>query len=383
MQFAAAEHVLGQLLGFEAGVRAQVLAVLRAVDTDDEPWRVDGAVSLDAWLAQRFGIAKRSAGELVDVSRRLADLPQLSAAFADGRLSWDQLRWAVRLADSESDARWSAAAAALTPEQMERAVRLQERRTREAREDVHRRRALRWWHARGMVRLSGELTPDDGEIVVTALTRLAEQAPPDPDTGLFDPYTARCADALVDVCSARLADDADADRATVVIYVDADDLVDGDDDAHAETGSGLPVSLEAVRRRCCDARYQRVKVDDCDRPVGIGRVSQIVPPWLRRVVNHRDGGCRFPGCGRRRLVQPHHIWWWSDGGPTDSHNLLSLCRFHHHLVHEGGWRVEGDADTDDIVWIRPGGSVLRTGPPPLEAEIRRRIDTLKRLADAA
>ena len=83
MQFAAAEHVLGQLFGYEAGVRAQVLAVLRAIDTDDEPWRVDGAVSLDAWLAQRFGIAKRSAGELVDVSRRLADLPQPSANAAD------------------------------------------------------------------------------------------------------------------------------------------------------------------------------------------------------------------------------------------------------------------------------------------------------------
>ena len=34
--------------------------------------------------------------------------------------------------------------------------------------------------------------------------------------------------------------------------------------AQASAALGMPVSLEAVRRRCCDARYQRVKVDDCD-----------------------------------------------------------------------------------------------------------------------
>ena len=384
MQFAVAEHVLGQLLGWECGVRAQVLALLPAVDTEDEPWRVDGAVSLEAWLASRFGLSHRSARELVDVSRRLADLPLIAAAFAEGQLSWDQLRFVVRLADPESDARWSVEAAGSTPEQLERAAKLRERMSGAERAECRQRRSLRWWHSRGMLRLAGELTSDDGEIVTAALSRLAEQATPDPETGMFEPLAARCADALVDVCSSQLADDADADRATVVIYVKADDLVDGDDGDQAETGSGLPVSLEAVRRRCCDARYQRVKVDDCDRPVGIGRVSQIVPPWLRRVVTHRDGGaCRFPGCGRRRLVQPHHLWWWSDGGPTDSHNLISLCRFHHRLMHEGGWSAQGNADTDRITWIRPDGSALRPEPPPLEAEIRTRLDELKRLRAAA
>ena len=120
MQFAVAEHVLGQLLGWECGVRAQVLALLPAVDTEDEPWRVDGAVSLEAWLASRFGLSHRSARELVDVSRRLADLPLIAVAFAEGQLSWDQLRFVVRLADSESDARWSVEAAGSTPEQLER-----------------------------------------------------------------------------------------------------------------------------------------------------------------------------------------------------------------------------------------------------------------------
>ncbi|HET7655176.1 MAG TPA: HNH endonuclease signature motif containing protein, partial [Acidimicrobiales bacterium] len=126
-------------------------------------------------------------------------------------------------------------------------------------------------------------------------------------------------------------------------------------------------------------RVQHVRVDDADRPIGIGYVSQIVPPWLRRLVRRRDRGCRFPGCGRTRFTQPHHMWWWSDGGPTNIDNLVSLCNAHHRLLHEGRWRVRGNPDTDDgLEWIRPDGSILRTGPPPLHDEILTRLQQLKR-----
>jgi hypothetical protein len=230
-----------------------------------------------------------------------------------------------------------------------------------------------------MVRLSGLLPVEHAEVITTALHRLAAQAPKDETTGLYDPYESRCADALRDVCSARLADDADTDRATIVIYARADDIVDGDDDTTGETGSGLPISIEAVRRRCCDARVQHVTVDDADRPIGIGYTSQIVPGWLRRLVRRRDRGCRFPGCGRTRFTQPHHMWWWSQGGPTDIDNLVSVCSEHHRLVHEGHWRVRGNPHTDTgLEWIRPDGSILRTGPPPLHDEILARLQQLKR-----
>jgi len=36
----------------------------------------------------------------------------------------------------------------------------------------------------------------------------------------------------------------------------------------------------------------------------------------------------------------HHIKHWANGGETKPSNLVSLCRFHHRAVHEGGFRIE-------------------------------------------
>jgi hypothetical protein len=51
------------------------------------------------------------------------------------------------------------------------------------------------------------------------------------------------------------------------------------------------------------------------------------------------GARRFPGCGRR-FTDAHHVRHWADGGATNLENCLLLCRHHHRLVHEGGWRIE-------------------------------------------
>ena len=64
-----------------------------------------------------------------------------------------------------------------------------------------------------------------------------------------------------------------------------------------------------------------------------------MPPSIRRALDHRDGGCRFPGCGLR-FCDAHHITHWADGGETRLDNLVLLCRRHHRAVHEEGFRVE-------------------------------------------
>ena len=56
----------------------------------------------------------------------------------------------------------------------------------------------------------------------------------------------------------------------------------------------------------------------------------------------------------------HHVIQWARRGPTNLHNLLPLCNQHHHLVHEGGWRLELFADRRLIV-RRPDGSVVFDG----------------------
>ena len=83
-------------------------------------------------------------------------------------------------------------------------------------------------------------------------------------------------------------------------------------------------------------------------PVSVGRSQHIVPDRTRRVVEHRDGGCRVPGCTARHFLEVHHIIHWDDDGPTDTWNLICLCPHHHRLHHQGKLGIVGNADT-------PGG----------------------------
>ena len=71
-----------------------------------------------------------------------------------------------------------------------------------------------------------------------------------------------------------------------------------------------------------------------------GRKTRTIPPAIRRALNSRDGGCRFPGCTHQRYVDAHHIEHWADGGETKLSNLVTLCRLHHRLVHEGEILIE-------------------------------------------
>ena len=56
-----------------------------------------------------------------------------------------------------------------------------------------------------------------------------------------------------------------------------------------------------------------------------------------------------------RFTEAHHVHHWAKGGETKLANLVTLCTFHHRLVHEGGF---GLATTDDGVFVftRPDGS---------------------------
>ena len=86
--------------------------------------------------------------------------------------------------------------------------------------------------------------------------------------------------------------------------------------------------------------------------LNVGRKTRTVPPAIRRALDHRDGGCRFPGCGLR-FCDAHHIKHWADGGETRVDNLVLLCRRHHRAVHEEGFRVEIVKDAEG------GGGAIR------------------------
>ena len=110
------------------------------------------------------------------------------------------------------------------------------------------------------------------------------------------------------------------------------------DDAHIEDGPH--VTAVTSRRIACDSSIVRIHEDENGEPLSIGRRSRSIPPPMRRALRLRDGGCRFPGCTNTRFVDGHHIKHWADGGETSLENLVTLCRHHHRLVHEGGFVCE-------------------------------------------
>lgn len=114
-------------------------------------------------------------------------------------------------------------------------------------------------------------------------------------------------------------------------------------------GNNLSHHLSAVlpdhlrRLHTCDGTIRPVLERD-GAPCNVGRAEHIVPRRLRRLIEHRDGGCTVPGCGRRTALQVHHIIHWEDDGPTDTDNLLTLCRSHHRAHHRGLLQIWGNAD---------------------------------------
>ncbi len=151
------------------------------------------------------------------------------------------------------------------------------------------------------------------------------------------------ADALVAIADAFLAGGGRSvrtggDRYQVVLHADAAALSGDEPGGRCELDDGPPVAIETARRLACDASLVRLLERD-GQPLRIGRKTRAVPPALRRALNARDRGCRFPGCGSRRFLDAHHIEHWADGGATDLDNLLQLCGHHHRLLHEGGYRI--------------------------------------------
>ncbi len=155
---------------------------------------------------------------------------------------------------------------------------------------------------------------------------------------------------------------APGERYQVVVHVDAPVLADADAPGQSVLDDGARVSAETSQRLACDASRVVMRHDPNGRILEVGARTRTIPPALRRALQHRDRGCRFPGCGRR-FGQGHHIHHWARGGPTKLSNLALLCRRHHRAVHEEGFQVERQPD-GELSFRRPDGRPLPESPPP-------------------
>ena len=146
------------------------------------------------------------------------------------------------------------------------------------------------------------------------------------------------------------------------MHVDAPVLADPEQPGQSVLEGGTHVSAETSQRLACDASRVVMRHDGEGRLLEIGARTRTIPPALRRALDHRDQGCRFPGCGLR-FTQGHHLRHWAHGGPTTLSNLALLCRRHHRAVHEEGYQVARLPD-GALQFRRPDGRPLPDVPPP-------------------
>jgi hypothetical protein len=328
-----------------------------------EIWRGSGARDMAHWLAMRQGISQWKARRWIAAAHALEHLSDLARAFSAGELGIDKVVELARFATFESEAgliRWATFVSCAA---VRRRADLEVRRAIDDVREAERARFLNWWHLDDGNRLGleAELPAAQGAVVASALQRVADTLPVMPGEESPSYAEARRADALVSLCSSRLADDADPDRATVVVHARLADL--DDTRGSAEIEGGGRIDPETARRLLCDARVQTVLEDQNGEPMRLGRLSREPSASMIRLLRYRDVECTFPGCGARRFTQAHHIVWWGDGGTTDLDNLVLVCFFHHRLVHEHGWAVRHD-EGGGLRWIKPDGSLHQLGPSP-------------------
>jgi len=363
---AEAIEQLGALL---CATQAALCDVITAADAEQD-WRIDGATGMAPWLVGTLHVATATARDWVRVGKALDGLPHLRQAFAEGVLSWDQVRPATTYVTAETDAEQAQHLPGSTAAQVDDLARQHRVRTRRQARRATDQRSLRSRidHVTGGRRYSGFLPADLAARLDAVLDRIMDTLGPD-ENGHYEPVDVQRADALLELADHYAATDADPDTCLAVVHVPAD-VVDGHVDGNG-TISDLQVASDTVLRLLCDCKLE-FHIDGPDGvTVGIARAGRSIPRWLRRRIRRRDGGtCRFPGCDRQ-IRQIHHITHWSRGGTTDACNLAGLCWYHHHLVHEGDWTVLGNAD-GELTFTSPHGRQLRSRPQPLAPHTRRR-----------
>ncbi|RKS89527.1 uncharacterized protein DUF222 [Microbacterium sp. AG790] len=135
---------------------------------------------------------------------------------------------------------------------------------------------------------------------------------------------------------------------TLVVSVDADDLVAGTGFAHAQ-GCDQPVSTLVARHVACAGAIQRVVTGSDGRIVAIGTEERVFNRYQRRAIALRDGGCVIPGCGvPAGWCEIHHVTEHARGGPTHTDNGVLLCWYHHRFLDRIGWQLRMNSGVPEV-----------------------------------
>jgi Domain of unknown function (DUF222)/HNH endonuclease len=419
------EAQICELAGHLTAATCRFLVLLADFD-DRRGWATWEMNSCAAWLSWKCQMSSGTAREHVRVARALRDLPVIRGEFGAGRLSYAKVRALTRIATPDTDADLAELAGPMTGNQLERFARAHRQVTAADDANARIRRRLAWrFEDDGSLSGTFHLPPLEGAVVLKALRAAAGdldhphdadqlhdgEEPPggeQPDVSAETPptrppqlrTTAGLADALLVIAEAFLAGKVagadDLEVYQVVLHVGADAVTPaspapspaaGRGDVPAETPGaprpghpadparchvedGPAISVSTAQMIGCSASWSWMLHDSAGKLLDLGRRRRRPSAALRRAARERDTcRCRFPGCESRR-VDLHHLQYWSNGGRTRLDNLVSLCRYHHRLVHERGYLIAAARD-GTFTFYQPGGTAIPSCPalPPADGSI--------------
>ncbi len=375
-------------------------------------WKDGGFSSCAEWLAWRTGTRIGTARERVRTARALERLPQTADALRDGTISYAKVRALTRVATPEREAELLEFARAGSAAKLGRTVRMWKKLSRDAEltaeQARHRSRTFSVFvDGDGMYLVKGRLEPEVGAMLMRAVEAASDamfrrehgagagsrgdengDTHPEPKqrradaVGLLAERALAAGfgtvpghdagwsieNAVTPPTAPRVESGTRAERYQVMVHCDAATLA-----AEGEPGrsdlDGIRVSAETSRRMACDAAVVAMVHAKDGSMLNVGRRTRTIPPHIRRALEERDRGCRFPGCGCR-FTEAHHVKHWADGGETNLGNTLLLCRRHHRAVHEGRVKVSVNSD-GTVLFFTPKGRMLVDAPtPPLRVGTR-------------
>jgi Domain of unknown function (DUF222) len=374
------ESQICELAGHLTATTCRFLVLLAEFDAR-EGWRSWDMPSCTAWLSWKCQMGSSTAREHVRIARALRSLPKIRGEFSSGRLSYSKVRALTRIADPDTDTDLAEMAGPMTANQLDRFAKAHGQVTRAQTDRGRLMRRLTWrLEEDGSLSCTVRLPPEDGAALLTALRAVVRDAPDAPAETAdgasaearvpWDPAATRAtpgrlADALVEIAEAylatRAADASNGDAYQVVVHADPAALA-GSESGRCHIEDGPAISPAALQQITCNAVLRWMSHDDRGNVLNVGRRRREPTPAMRCALRERDRcRCRFPGCSRR-ATQAHHIRWWMDGGVTSLDNLVSLCRYHHALIHKHGYdiMVRGPGV---FTFLRPDGRPIEDSPP--------------------
>jgi len=395
-----------ELAGHLTAATCRFLVLLADFDAR-RGWASWDMSSCAAWLSWKCQMSSGAAREHVRVARALRDLPVIRGEFAAARLSYAKVRALTRIATPATEAGLAEIAGPMTGNQLERFARAHRQVTSADDATAHIRRRLTWrFEDDGSLAGTFRLPPLAGAVLLKALRAAAGdlEHPHDGQAGDVSAETpagdrpatvtsSTLADALLVVAEAFLAGKVaaadDPEVYQVIVHVGTDALAAGTADVSAETPPAVPstpgrpadparchvedgpaISVSTAQMIGCTATLSWMLHDRDGTVLDLGRRRRRPSAALRRAARERDHcRCRFPGCESRR-VDLHHIQYWSHGGRTSLENLISLCKYHHMMVHDRGYLIAA-GQGGSFAFYRPDGTGIPPSPdlPPPDGTI--------------